>query len=267
MREGAGRSVVCAGGGDTGTAVDSGAVTTMLTSSLLQVRSPPSSLLQVKSPPSSLLQVRPPAPSLLQVRPAPGPEPGLQQVRLVLEDSLGCRVELGGVRRLPRPQAGHTAELAAVEAVVTEDTGAVSRLALLVKTVGEQPAGAGGCGHTRFLTREVTFYTVILPRMVEASPGLATRLPRCYHGSAHCHAPAPCCLPWPWPRTSCGEAGLLVLEDVARSELDPRPELDRSELLSLDQVEAALFTLAHFHGAASRWLHCGAPSLQQQRSR
>ena len=214
-----------------------------------------SSLLQVKSPPSSLLQVRP----------APGPEAGLQQVRLVLEESLGCRVELRGVRRLPRPQAGHTAELAAVEAVVTEDTGAVSRLAILVKTVGEQ-LQAGGCGHTRFLTREVTFYTLILPRMVEASPGLATRLPRCYHGSAHCHAPAPCCLPW--PRPSCGEAGLLVLEDVARgSELDPRPELDRSELLSLEQVEAALITLAHFHGAASRWLHCGVPGLQQQRTR
>ena len=234
-------------------------------SSLLQVKSSPSSLLQVWPPPSSLLQLRPPASSLLQVRPAPGPEAGLQQVRLVLEESLGCRVELRGVRRLPRPQAGHTAELAAVEAVVTEDTGAVSRLALLVKTVGEQLAGAGGCGHTRFLTREVTFYTLILPRMVEASPGLAARLPRCYHGSAHCHAPAPCCLPW--PRPSCGEAGLLVLEDVARSELDPRPELDRSGLLSLEQVEAALVTLAHFHGAASRWLHCGVSSLQQQRTR
>ena len=49
------------------------------------------------------------------------------------------------------------------------------------------------------------------------------------------------------------EAGLLILEDVTEG-LDPMFPLDKTQLLSLNQVLAAVKALATFHGVWWTWL-------------
>ena len=109
----------------------------------------------------------------LQVRPCE--EAGLGQVRSVFQSQhAGCRVDLENVRRVPH--AGLNSDLVSVEVPVTEDEGRGEgiRVGAIIKTQGGQSQGLGRCRHTRFMTREVVFYTKILPAMMESNTGICS---------------------------------------------------------------------------------------------
>ena len=78
-------------------------------------------------------------------------------------------------------------------------------------------------------------------------------MPQCYYGdaqSARCQGLLSCCLPWP-----VEEGGMLVLDDLTRRGASPVSGLDKNALMTSAHLEAALASLAHFHGAAWQWTH------------
>ena len=104
----------------------------------------------------------------LQVRPCE--EPGLAQLRSVFTAHYsGCEVRLENTRRLPH--TGLNSDLVSVEVRVTgdtEETEAEVRVGVMIKTQGDKTKGLGRCRHTRFMTREVVFYTKILPAIIRS---------------------------------------------------------------------------------------------------
>ena len=104
-----------------------------------------------------------------------------------------------------------------------------------------------------------------LPSLAVDYPELTSISPVCYYGSSNflknCQAED-------YWEAKCGqgnwgvffkmihrkdEAGLLLLEDVTRGP-DPMFPLDKTQLLSLNQVVAAVKALATFHGVWWTWL-------------
>ena len=53
----------------------------------------------------------------------------------------------------------------------TEETETGVRICVMVKTQGSKTKGLGRCRHTRFMTREVVFYTKILPTIIKSVGG------------------------------------------------------------------------------------------------
>ena len=49
-----------------------------------------------------------------------------------------------------------------------ETTEAEVRVGVMIKTQGDKTKGLGRCRHTRFMTREVVFYTKILPAIMRS---------------------------------------------------------------------------------------------------
>ena len=104
-----------------------------------------------------------------------------------------------------------------------------------------------------------------LPSLAVHYPELTSISPVCYYGSSNflknCQAED-------YWESKCGhgnwglffkmihrkdEAGLLILEDVTEDS-DPMFPLDKTQLLSLNQVVAAVKALATFHGVWWTWL-------------
>ena len=83
-------------------------------------------------------------------------------------------------------------------------------------------------------------------------------LPKCYYGhasqSASCSKLLSCCLPRLADSRSGEEGGMLVLEDLTRRG-NMVTGVDKNSLMTYTQLEAALKSLAHFHGAAWQWTH------------
>ena len=59
------------------------------------------------------------------------------------------------------------------------------------------------------------------------------------------------------------EGGMLVLEDLTRSRALTVSGVDKNSLMTFAHLEAALRSLAHFHGAAWQWTHFN--KLESQR--
>ena len=103
----------------------------------------------------------------LQVRPCE--EPGLAGLRSVFRARHpGAEVRLEDTRRVPHTGLG--SDLVSVEVRIDSGEGE-ARLGVIVKTHGGQDKGHGRCRHTRFMTREVTFYTKILPAIIRSING------------------------------------------------------------------------------------------------
>ena len=72
------------------------------------------------------------------------------------------------------PQTGLNSDLMSVEVRImgdTEETEAGVRVCVMVKTQSSKTKGLGRCRHTRFMTREVVFYTKILPAIIKSVGG------------------------------------------------------------------------------------------------
>ena len=72
------------------------------------------------------------------------------------------------------PQTGLNSDLMSVEVRImgdTEETEAGVRVCVMVKTQGSKTKGLRRCRHTRFMTREVVFYTKILPAIIKSLEG------------------------------------------------------------------------------------------------
>ena len=115
-----------------------------------------------------------------------------------------------------------------------------------------------------FLT-EVMWYCEALPSLAVHYPELTTISPVCYYGSSNFLENRQAEDYW---ERKCGhgmwgsvfkmmyrkdEAGLLLLEDVTKGS-DPMFLLDKTQVLSLKQVLAAVKALATFHGVWWAWL-------------
>ena len=115
-----------------------------------------------------------------------------------------------------------------------------------------------------FLT-EVMWYCEALPSLAAHYPELTTISPVCYYGSSNFLENRQAEDYW---ERKCGhgmwgsvfkmmyrkdEAGLLLLEDVTKGS-DPMFLLDKTQVLSLKQVLAAVKALATFHGVWWAWL-------------
>ena len=163
-----------------------------------------------------------------------------------------------------------------VEVRITGETEEEVRVGVVVKTQGGETKGLGRCRHTRFMTREVVFYTKILPAIIRSigdgsirdGESLERFLPKCYYGhasqSASCHKLLSCCLPWPADSRTVEEGGMLVLEDLTRTRGAPAVSgVDKNALMTFAHLEAALRSLAHFHGAAWQWTHFSKQESQR----
>ena len=138
-------------------------------------------------------------------------------------------------------------------------------LSLVVKTTPQK-------GFLRFihcayrpLLSEVMWYRQALPSLAVHYPELTSITPICYYGSSNflkdCQAED--CWESKCGSGRCGllfkmihrkdEAGLLLLEDITKGS-DPRFLLDKTQMLSLNQVLAAVKALATFHGVWWAWL-------------
>ena len=72
------------------------------------------------------------------------------------------------------PHTGLNSDLMSVEVRImgdTEETEAGVRVCVMVKTQGSKTKGLRRCRHTRFMTREVIFYTKILPAIIKSVEG------------------------------------------------------------------------------------------------
>ena len=72
------------------------------------------------------------------------------------------------------PHTGLNSDLMSVEVRImgdTEETETGVRVCVMVKTQGSKTKGLGRCRHTRFMTREVVFYTKILPAIIKSVGG------------------------------------------------------------------------------------------------
>ena len=118
---------------------------------------------------------------------------------------------------------------------------------------------------TRPFLSEVMWYCQALPSLAVHYPELSNISPVCYYGSSNflknCQAED-------YWEEKCGqgnwglffkmihrkdEAGLLLLEDITKGP-DPMFLLDKTQVLSLKQVLAAVKALATFHGVWWAWL-------------
>ena len=118
---------------------------------------------------------------------------------------------------------------------------------------------------TRPFLTEVMWYCEALPSLAAHYPELTTISPVCYYGSSNFLENRQAEDYW---ERKCGhgmwgsvfkmmyrkdEAGLLLLEDVTKGS-DPMFLLDKTQVLSLKQVLAAVKALATFHGVWWAWL-------------
>ena len=77
-------------------------------------------------------------------------------------------MRLEDTRRIPH--TGLNSDLMSVEVRITGETEEEEvRVGVMVKTQGGETKGLGRCRHTRFMTREVVFYTKILPAIMRSA--------------------------------------------------------------------------------------------------
>ena len=111
--------------------------------------------------------------SILKVKPCQ--DTSMEQLKTVFEQNYcGCLVDLENIR--PVPHGGYNSELTLVDVVITAslDTGATTTVSALIKTLNDKNKKSGlafRCHWTRFMTREVVFYTKILPSIFQDNFG------------------------------------------------------------------------------------------------
>ena len=113
------------------------------------------------------------ATNIVQVKPYQ--HPFLEEIRSVFKENyFGCKIDLENVRHLPH--SGFRSELTCVDVVVTGHHGTTSVVSSIVKTMKTKNRAAPTrlllkCCHTRFLSREVAFYTTFLPQIAKLQVG------------------------------------------------------------------------------------------------
>ena len=148
---------------------------------------------------------------------------------------------------------------------ISRNRGEDEEMSVVVKTTPRTAAQRFSQRVARPFLSEVMWYSQALPALAAHHPELTSISPVCYYGSSNflknCHAED-------YWEAKCGhgnwgfffkmmhrkdEAGLLLLEDVAKGS-DPMFPLDKTRVLSLKQVVAAVKALATFHGVWWTWL-------------
>ena len=230
--------------------------------------------------------------SILKVKPCN--DYSMEQLKTVFEQNYcGCRVDLENIRTVPH--GGYNSELTLVDVVVSDSLdGAITTVSALVKTLNDKNKKSGlafRCHWTRFMTREVVFYTKILPSIFQDNFGkycqaliinaqnlhncifignetLSKIVPKCFFGFTN-HSSSnrytSCCIPWISSVSKSDEAGILVLEDLTKREGQHITSLNKNEYLDYDHVQVALVSLAHIHGCAWRWFNINKANRHQSR--
>ena len=148
---------------------------------------------------------------------------------------------------------------------ISRNRGEDEEMSVVVKTTPRTAAQRFSQRVARPFLSEVMWYSQALPALAAHHPELTSISPVCYYGSSNflknCHAED-------YWEAKCGhgnwgfffkmmhrkdEAGLLLLEDVTKGS-DPMFPLDKTRVLSLKQVVAAVKALATFHGVWWTWL-------------
>ena len=205
----------------------------------------------------------------------------LDQLRSLLRlHYTGCGIDLINIRDFPH--GGQNSDVKLVDVVIREvDTWHTVRA--IIKTVNlADRHRLVRCQLTRFLTREVVFYTKIFPSLLNynsskslrnrnifyktqahfiGSEKLVELVPKCYFGFSNqlekseerkwlsiCSCFPLLCSAKP------EETGMLVLEDLTKRQDTFICGLERNNLLDFDHVNTALTSLAHLHGSSWRWI-------------
>ena len=148
---------------------------------------------------------------------------------------------------------------------ISRNRGEDEEMSVVVKTTPRAAAQRFSQRVARPFLSEVMWYSQALPALAAHHPELTSISPVCYYGSSNflknCQAED-------YWEAKCGhgnwgfffkmmhrkdEAGLLLLEDVTKGS-DPMFPLDKTRVLSLKQVVAAVKALATFHGVWWTWL-------------
>ena len=148
---------------------------------------------------------------------------------------------------------------------ISRNRGEDEEMSVVVKTTPRAAAQRFSQRVARPFLSEVMWYSQALPALAAHHPELTSISPVCYYGSSNflknCHAED-------YWEAKCGhgnwgfffkmmhrkdEAGLLLLEDVTKGS-DQMFPLDKTRVLSLKQVVAAVKALATFHGVWWTWL-------------
>ena len=148
---------------------------------------------------------------------------------------------------------------------ISRNRGEDEEMSVVVKTTPRAAAQRFSQRVARPFLSEVMWYSQALPALAAHHPELTSISPVCYYGSSNflknCQAED-------YWEAKCGhgnwgfffkmmhrkdEAGLLLLEDVTKGSVPMFP-LDKTRVLSLKQVVAAVKALATFHGVWWTWL-------------
>ena len=107
--------------------------------------------------------------NFVQVKPYQ--HPFLEEIRSIFQENyFGCKIDLENIRHFPH--TGFRSELTCVDVVVTGNDGSTTVVSSIVKTMKPKNRAAPTrlilkCCHTRFLSREVAFYTTLLPQIAK----------------------------------------------------------------------------------------------------
>ena len=191
----------------------------------------------------------------------------LEELRSVFHEKYqGCRVDLENINNVTQHQG--ESRLMRLDVVIRNDVeGCVSKVGVFVKTLDDEDEGSKrsfNCQFTRFMAREVLFYTKLFPSIIKdnlCNKRLQQIIPKCFFANSDdfCVSVSTkifgCCLPAIFcSKKKCVETGTIVLEDLSKKYNNIK-NVDKNELLNKDHLESALTSLAHFHGASWRWVY------------
>ena len=176
----------------------------------------------------------------------------------------GCQIDIDNIRDFDH--TGFNSELKLVDVIIKEN-GRQTKVPALIKTTERKRMKKLLCCLTRYMMREVIFYTQILPTLIRCSLDDKEKLmlqelaPRCYFGFSNqittkfkrTMCETLCC--WPlWFLSRKPEVGIILLEDLTKRAGQIVAGLDKNQLMDFDHINTALTTLAHFHGSTWRWI-------------
>lgn len=198
--------------------------------------------------------------NIVQVKPFQAKECSLDRVRNIFQQNYQeCRIDLENIRSIPHH--GQTSQLTSCDVVIREDLdGSINIINVIVKTLEEKETRNGfgvKCQFTRFMTREVLFYTKLFPNIIKdniCNKSAQNIVPKCYYGitNENC-ANTGCFLPHFARNNRGGESGILVLEDLTKR-FPNVTIIEKSQLLDKEHLECALTALAHLHGVSFKWV-------------
>ena len=176
----------------------------------------------------------------------------------------GCQFDIENIRDFHH--SGFNSELKLVDVIIKEN-GRKTKVPAIIKTTEKKRMKQLICRLTRYMMREVIFYTQILPTLIKDSLDdkekqmLQELAPKCYFGFSNqlstsfkrTMCETLCC--WPlWFLSRKPEVGIILLEDLTKRAGQNITGMDKNQLMDFAHVNTAMTTLSHFHGSAWRWV-------------